>query len=72
MNVLVLNNHGYGPDEVMIFPESDDRIADARALAEFAESKGYSDEYDDYWVFVGQHVSEASLLRNRAPAGRFA
>lgn len=71
-NVLVLSTEDDGPDEVQLFEAGDDEAADGKALAEYAESRGYRGENDDYWVFLGVHIADAAQLATRPKAGRFA
>lgn len=71
-NVLILSNHDEGPEEVALFEAGDDPDADGKALSAYALSRGYRGEYDDFWIFLGAHVSSAADLASRPRAGRFA
>ena len=59
-----------GPDQVMLFPTSDDSIdavEERKDLAAFAKAKGCREEYEDYWIFIGIEMSDVQTLQDRSP-----
>lgn len=72
-NVLMLDDGDIGWDVQIYGPYLDHTAAlqGGDAAHHYAKAKGYREECNDYWIFVGVHIADPGALADRSPRGRY-
>jgi hypothetical protein len=71
-NVLLLDDGDVGWDVRVYGPyrDHDAALAGGDRAYHYARSKGYREECNDYWIFVGLRISDPAGLEDRSRRGR--